>query len=163
MWVIKMVPISKLVMQVVIIIISLYIIRIFRIPPGVISGNGNPQLVVIIPLVIVLFWFGLTWFKWLRSLKLSTLIRLLIMIVSLVVIVSGIMQISQAFKDFEVQYKENFEKKYGYPVESDYFEQISNGINFHTNYLYFNYTTFFILVSVLNIIAIGSSILRPPK
>lgn len=158
-----MAPISKLGVQVVIILISLNLIKIFSVPPGVISGNGNPALLIIFPLLFLLVWFALTWVKWLRNLRLSVLIKLLIIVVSIVVLVFAIMQTTQVFEDFEVQYKENFEKKYSRPVGSDYFEQISSGINIHTNYLYFNYTTFFILVSVLNIIAIGSSLLWPSK
>ena len=158
-----MTQISKLGIEIVIIIVYLNLIKIFSVPPGVISGNGNPALLIIIPLLFLLVWFGLTWFTWLRKLKLSVLIKLLIIIISIVIIVFAIMQTTQAFKNFEVEFIENHERRYGGPIDNDYLEAILDGINIHTNYLYFNYTTFSIFVSVLNIVAIASSLLWPPK
>lgn len=145
---------SKLIIQLVIILIFLYIIKILRIPSGMISGNGNPVLVIIILLMIFIFWFGLSWFKWLRNLQLSRFLKRLILILSVVVMALGVTKTVYDFSNFKTEFIENFEKRHSRPLDTATFEQVTSGINIYTNYLYFNFTTFLTLVSILNIIAI---------
>lgn len=153
----------KLGTQVAIIIILLYLIRILRVPPGIISGNGNPVLLVIIPLIVILFFFGMSWFKWLRDLQLSRGLRALVLSFSILVLAYGITETVQDISGLKAVYTENFEKRYGRPVDSEYLQQVSSGVNIHTNYLYFNYATFLALASILNIIAVSSSFIKPIK
>jgi hypothetical protein len=152
----------KLAVQILIICISLYIIRIFSVPAGVSSGNGNPVMVAIIPLTCFVVLFGLSWFKWLRNLKLSNFLRILIVTVSVLVMAFGIVRTVQAFDNFKVEYIQNAQKRYGVYIEPEYINQLLHGIDIHTNYLYYNYTTFLTLISLLNVMAVGYSFFKPP-
>lgn len=151
----------KLPIQVIIILQCLILIKMFSTSPGTVSGNGNPALLFILPLIFILGRFGFAWLKWLRGLRLSTSIRVLILLISIVVIVLTIIYSIQAFAQFEVDFKVNYEKKYHRSLEPGLFELMTRGVNIHTNYLYFNNLTLLALVSFLNLVGVTYSFIKP--
>lgn len=122
---------------------------------GAISGNGNPALPFIFLLIPIFIWFSYEWIVFVKQFSNRSLLCISMFIVSLLYLVYG----SYITIESHMQYKSEFITKGSLRqgssnVDTHWVDLATNGITYYTNTLYFNYMTFLLAVSVLNISAI---------
>lgn len=127
---------------------------------GANSGNGNPALLFIYPLYLLLIWFGIEWIVHLNKIKLGYWTQIIVVIISLIFIVYGIFTTMDSIRNFKVDLWEKANVNGGvniswYQVFADPYQ-----LTVYTNTLYFNYVNFALYISCLHLVAIVIRLIR---
>lgn len=97
--------------------------------------------------------FGSRWIKGLRNLFLRFRIKTIVFLVSLAFIILGIYLMKVRYDEFYAVFSAFAMEVYDEPYNINFLNASAFGITIYTNSIYFNYITFLMYVSVLNIIA----------
>ncbi|PAD74703.1 hypothetical protein [Paenibacillus campinasensis] len=115
--------------------------------PGTTSGNGNPAILLFVPLVILFIVLISQWFKVFRHthVKLKNLIIMTVLLVGHQVIGVYVQIIS--FRNYRDFLAEIYAQQYG-TVDWEYIHSITSGLSIHINNQYFNVNTYFLFIGL---------------
>lgn len=114
---------------------------------GTSSGNGNPAILLFIPLSILFLLLVYQWIRVFQDVKISKG-RLSLLVTTLVgyIIAGYVYQLHRLEIYREIQ-ADAFEKKYGY-MDWTHIESITSGIlSIHMNNQFFNWNTYFMMLA----------------
>lgn len=114
---------------------------------GTSSGNGNPAILLFIPLSILFLVLVIQWIRVFKDVKMS-LISLSLLIFTLAgYIIAGYVYQLRRFEIYRQIQAEAFESEYG-KVDWAHIESITSGIlSIHMNNQYFNVNTYFMMMA----------------
>lgn len=120
--------------------------------PGQSSGNGNPAILFMLPIVLLFIVLLFQWFsvvdRWVTSLK-----RLgIVILVGVVHWIVALYYQRLSFLKYREVIVEAYVARFG-EVDMNYIESITTGLSIHVNNQYFNVNTFFMLVSLSFVIS----------
>ncbi|MGG4345841.1 hypothetical protein [Paenibacillus lautus] len=115
--------------------------------PGTSSGNGNPVILLLIPLSILFLVLVLQWIRMFKDLNMS-LSKLSILILALAgyIIAGYVFQLHrlEIYRDIQA---DAFKLRYG-EVDWNHIESITTGIlSIHMNNQFFNWNTYFMMIA----------------
>jgi hypothetical protein len=114
--------------------------------PGGISGNGNPAILLLVPISILLITLVICWSYAFKNKNISSIfIKVSMAIVVLHMVLGAVYQV-QSFKKYKDYLAEIYNEKHGY-VDWPYIHSITDGLTIHVNNQYFNVNTFMMCVS----------------
>lgn len=127
--------------------------------PGRVSGNGNPALLLFLPLFVLFPLLIFQWFKVFRNkpIRPGTTIVLTMLIICHHVI--GIYMQIKSFQSYRLLLANVYEAEYG-EIDWSYIDSITSGISIHVNNQYFNSNTYLMLVSLSLLIGLVSQIFK---
>ena len=115
--------------------------------PGQTSGNGNPAILLLLPLFVLFIVLIFQWFKVFRDKIIS---KKAVIILSLLVVchqVIGIYYQIKSFRSYRISLAEVYEGQFG-EIDWDYIDSITSGFSIHINNQYFNINTYFLFLSL---------------
>lgn len=115
--------------------------------PGRSSGNGNPAIMLLIPLSILFIILILQWIYLFKDKKISLKNLLTGLIVIVVHFLVGINYQLVRHRKYRNFLAEVYEDNYGFK-DWEYINSITTGFSIHINNQFFNWNTFFLLVSL---------------
>ncbi|MGG4103098.1 hypothetical protein AAXB25_04145 [Paenibacillus lautus] len=116
--------------------------------PGTSSGNGNPVILLLIPLSILFLVLVLQWIRMFKDLKMSlSKLSMLILALAGYIIAGYVFQLHrlEIYRDIQA---DAFESKYG-KVDWFHIESITSGglLSIHMNNQFFNWNTYFMMIA----------------
>ncbi|MGG3506564.1 hypothetical protein ABES58_13910 [Paenibacillus lautus] len=115
--------------------------------PGTSSGNGNPVILLLIPLSILFLVLVLQWIRMFKDLKMSlSKLSMLILALAGYIIAGYVFQLHrlEIYRDIQA---DAFELRYG-EVDWNHIESITTGIlSIHMNNQFFNWNTYFMMIA----------------
>lgn len=115
--------------------------------PGQSSGNGNPAILLLLPLSIFFIVLTFQWFKFFKDKMIS---NKTVIILSLLIIchhVIGIYYQIMSFRSYRIFLAEVYEGQFGI-IDWEYINSITSGLSIHINNQYFNINTYFLFLSL---------------
>jgi hypothetical protein len=114
---------------------------------GTSSGNGNPVILLLIPLSILFLVLVLQWIRMFKDLKMSlSKLSMLILALAGYIIAGYVFQLHrlEIYRDIQA---DAFELRYG-EVDWNHIESITTGIlSIHMNNQFFNWNTYFMMIA----------------
>jgi hypothetical protein len=128
--------------------------------PGGSSGNGNPAILLLIPLSILFLVLVYQWIRVWKGVKVS-LSRLSLLILALTgYIITGYIYQLHRLEIYRTIQAEAFESRYG-EVDWVHIESITTGIlSIHMNNQFFNVNTYFMLVAFSLLLCFGYKLIE---
>lgn len=123
--------------------------------PGSISGNGNPALIFILPIVILLTVLIALWRKIFRVHQVSERFIKISATLAVVYIIAGFMYYRIALNDYKQVIYDAILKAEG-QVDLEYVELITSGLSIHVNNQHFNLNTFLMCMCAVLLMALYS-------
>lgn len=115
--------------------------------PGTSSGNGNPVILLLIPLSILFLVLVLQWIRMFKDLKMSlSKLSMLILALAGYIIAGYVFQLYrlEIYRDIQA---DAFELRYG-EVDWNHIKSITTGIlSIHMNNQFFNWNTYFMMIA----------------
>ncbi|WP_160036928.1 hypothetical protein [Paenibacillus sp. An7] len=115
--------------------------------PGQSSGNGNPAILLLLPLSIFFIVLTFQWFKFFKDKMMS---NKTVIILSLLIICHhaiGLYYQIMSFQSYRILLAEVYERQFG-TIDWDYINSITSGLSIHINNQYFNINTYFLFLSL---------------
>jgi len=114
--------------------------------PGRSSGNGNPAIILFIPLFILFIVLVFQWFKIFRHKIISIKTILICSLVAICHQVLGIYYQMISFRNYRDFLAEVYEGQFG-EVDWQYVHSITTGLSIHINNQYFNINTYLLFLN----------------
>ncbi|KOP67481.1 hypothetical protein AMS62_21220 [Bacillus sp. FJAT-18019] len=115
--------------------------------PGTSSGNGNPVILLFIPLIILILLMVYQWIRVFQDAKISVGRLSLFVTVLVGYIIAGYVYQLHRLEIYREIQAEAFESKYGY-VDWPHIESITSGIlSIQMNNQFFNWNTYFMMLA----------------
>ncbi|AJS61494.1 hypothetical protein UB51_11285 [Paenibacillus sp. IHBB 10380] len=115
--------------------------------PGSSSGNGNPAILLFVPLIIL---FVILVFQWVYMFKDKKILFKTIVIIFLVIVshyIVGVYYQLTSYQKYRIFLAQVYEEKFGY-IDWQYINSITTGLSIHINNQYFNFNTYLLIVSL---------------
>ncbi|QJD83202.1 hypothetical protein [Cohnella herbarum] len=139
--------------------IFLFIEHAMTVSPGQVSGNGNPALLFVIPIVVL---FLVLVYQWCRWIKLKLIPLKWTIIASMAVIFHWVVGISYQQTSFQ-RYKQHIaqaNKSISGEIDWAYIDSITSGLSIHINNQIFNLNTYLMMVTLSLMLAILLVVLK---
>jgi len=114
--------------------------------PGRSSGNGNPAIILFIPLFILFIVLVFQWFKVFRHKRISIKTILILSLLAICHQVIGIYYQMISFRNYRDFLAEVYEGQFG-EVDWQYIHSITSGLSIHINNQFFNLNTYLLFVN----------------
>ncbi|MFC6333059.1 hypothetical protein ACFP56_10525 [Paenibacillus septentrionalis] len=115
--------------------------------PGQTSGNGNPAILLFVPLFILFIVLIFQWFKLLKPKKVNTRTAIILAFAVICHQAIGLYYQVVSFQKYRIILSEVYEEQFG-EIDWHYIDSITSGLSIHINNQYFNVNTFFLFVSL---------------
>ncbi|MGE7689791.1 hypothetical protein ACQKMI_11315 [Lysinibacillus sp. NPDC097214] len=129
-----------------VVLILFYVININTVSPITVSGNGNPFLLVVAPLLPLFILMVLLWGRILRVHSISQRFSIVGIILTFVHLMIAFIYQRISLANYRDIIKDAYLEKYG-KVDSQYIQDITTVLSIHVNNQYFNVNTFFMFIS----------------
>lgn len=115
--------------------------------PGRSSGNGNPAIILFVPLMVIFIVLVIQWINLLKDRKLS--LRAIIIVLLLIIghYTLGIYYQFISYRNYRSLLAQVYADEYGH-IDWSYIDSITTGLSIHINNQYFNVNTYFLFVSL---------------
>ncbi|WP_068607680.1 hypothetical protein [Paenibacillus swuensis] len=120
--------------------------------PGRSSGNGNPSILLLVPITVLWVLLVVQWRRWLSARDPSNRFLRVTVGMSLLYMIAGVVYQIHRFKLYKTLLAEAYQSKFG-EVDETYIDAITTGLTIHVNNQYFNANTFVITVCLAYFIA----------
>ena len=137
-------------------------INLMTVKSYVLSGNGNPTLLIIFIYMPFAIWFGNVWVKQYSNLFSRSRVQMIVSILSMVFIFIGIYITILSFQNLRSEIMKYALQRSGTAsqINMNFVNGVTKGISIYNNSLYFNGITFFMYICLLNLIAIINNYLK---
>lgn len=115
--------------------------------PGQTSGNGNPAILLFVPLFISFIVLIIQWFKLLKPKKIRIRTAIILAVAIIFHQAIGLYYQVISFQKYRIFLSEVYEEQFG-EIDWHYIDSITSGLSIHINNQYFNVNTFFLFVSL---------------
>lgn len=126
------------------------------------SGNGNPAILLLIPIIILFCILVFQWIKFFKEKKLTIRFYSISFVFILTYLITAINLQAGRFKRYKNHLAEVNGKQNG-NIDWEYINSITDGITMHVNNQYFNLNTYLMTVSISYLIFIIFLFLKPKK
>lgn len=115
--------------------------------PGTSSGNGNPAILLFLPLFIIFVILIIQWFKLLKSItiRINTLISILLLAICHLII--GIYYQITSLQRYRMLLAEVYEGLFG-EIDWYHIHSITSGLSIHLNNQFFNINTWLLYINL---------------
>lgn len=114
--------------------------------PGTSSGNGNPVILLFLPLFILLIWLIIQWFYMFKQKSINLKAGIIACFILACHWGAGIYYQIVSLHNYRNLLARVYEDKFGY-TDWDYIEDITSGLSIHINNQLFNWNTYLLLIN----------------
>lgn len=121
--------------------------------PGSSSGNGNPAILLFIPLGILFIVLVVQWFNTIKKKRAHVNATLITILVLVCHFIAGFYYQVASYRKYRDYLAEVYAEQFG-SVDWEYINSITSGLDIHINNQYFNWNTYFLFISFSIFIAL---------